>query len=115
MDKRCKTDHITAVNPKEVGADRIVDAVAAYERYGGPVLVLDFGTATTYDLIGEDGSFEAGITSPGIEISAKALWQDAAKLLRLPLKSRNPFWQRKQSAVCRQVWCMAILDRWNIL
>ena len=75
----CKTGiRITAVNPKEVGADRIVDAVAAYEIYGGPVLVLDFGTATTYDLITEDGSFAAGITSPGIEISAKALWQDAA-------------------------------------
>ena len=83
----CKTGiRITAVNPKEVGADRIVDAVAAYERYGGPVLVLDFGTATTYDLIGEDGSFEAGITSPGIEISAKALWQDAAKLPKIAIE-----------------------------
>lgn len=76
----CKTGiRITAVNPKEVGADRIVDAVAAYEIYGGPVLVLDFGTATTYDLITEDGSFAAGITSPGIEISAKALWQDGSQ------------------------------------
>ncbi|MDQ9892474.1 type III pantothenate kinase, partial [Acinetobacter baumannii] len=65
----CKTGiKVTTVNPKEVGADRIVDAVAAYEIYGGPVLVLDFGTATTYDLITEDGSFEVGITSPGIEI-----------------------------------------------
>ena len=67
----CKTGiRITSVNPKEIGADRIVDAVAAYELYGGPVLVLDFGTATTYDLITEDGCFAAGITSPGTEISA---------------------------------------------
>lgn len=83
----CKTGiRITTVNPKEVGADRIVDAVAAYEIYGGPVLVLDFGTATTYDLITEDGSFAAGITSPGIEISAKALWQDAAKLPKIAIQ-----------------------------
>ncbi len=67
-------------NPKEIGADRIVDAVAAYELYGGPVIVCDFGTATTYDLISEDASFLAGITSPGIRISANALWNDTAKL-----------------------------------
>ena len=73
-------------NPREIGADRIVDAVAAYEIYGGPVLVLDFGTATTYDLIGEDGSFLAGITAPGIRISAKALWEDTAKLPEVEIK-----------------------------
>lgn len=72
-------------NPKEIGADRIVDAVAAYEMYGGPILVVDFGTATTFDLITEEGAFVAGITSPGIEISAKALWQDAAKLPRIEI------------------------------
>ena len=67
-------------NPREIGPDRIVDAVAAYERYGGPILVLDFGTATTYDLVTEDGRFTAGITAPGIRISARALWTDTAKL-----------------------------------
>ena len=67
-------------NPKQNGADRIVDAVGAYELYGGPVLVIDFGTATTYDLILEDGSFVAGVTSPGIRLSANALWQGTAKL-----------------------------------
>ena len=65
---------------RAIGADRIVDAVAAYEKYGGPVLVLDFGTATTYDLITEAGEFAAGITAPGIRISAEALWLKAAKL-----------------------------------
>ena len=71
---------IGAINPKELGADRVVDAVAAYEIYGGPVLVIDFGTAITYDLITEDGSFIAGVTSPGLRISANALWTDTAKL-----------------------------------
>ena len=67
-------------NAREVGADRIVDAVGAYEIYGGPVIVIDYGTATTYDYITEDGAFAAGVTAPGIKICAKALWQDAAKL-----------------------------------
>ena len=71
---------VTSENPREIGADRIVDVVAAYEKYGGPALVIDFGTATTYDLVTEDGSFSVGITAPGIRISAKALWEDTAKL-----------------------------------
>lgn len=71
---------IVTPNPKEIGTDRVVDAIAAYEIYGGPVLVIDFGTAITYDLITEDGSFIAGVTSPGLQISANALWRDTAKL-----------------------------------
>lgn len=67
-------------NPKQIGADRIVDAVGAYVLYGGPVLVIDFGTATTYDLITADGSFVAGVTAPGIRLSANALWNGTAKL-----------------------------------
>ncbi len=77
---------IITENPREIGPDRIVDAVAAYELYGGPVLVLDFGTATTYDLVTADGSFAAGITAPGIRISAKALWEDTAKLPEIEIK-----------------------------
>ena len=73
-------------NPREIGPDRIVDAVAAYELYGGPILVLDFGTATTYDLVEADGSFSVGITAPGIRISAKALWEDTAKLPEIEIK-----------------------------
>lgn len=73
-------------NAHEIGADRIVDAVGAYDIYGGPVIVIDFGTATTYDYITEDGAFAAGITSPGIKICAKALWQDAAKLPAIEIK-----------------------------
>ena len=67
-------------NPREIGPDRIVDAVGAYELYGGPVIVMDFGTATTYDLILKEGVFTAGITSPGLATSARSLWSDAAKL-----------------------------------
>ncbi|PXV90241.1 type III pantothenate kinase [Lachnotalea glycerini] len=73
-------------NPKEVGADRIVDAVGAYELYGGPVIIVDFGTATTYDLVTQEGAFTAGVTAPGISTSAKALWQDAAKLPKIEIK-----------------------------
>ncbi|GAA4291074.1 type III pantothenate kinase [Anaerocolumna aminovalerica] len=77
---------IVTPNPKEIGSDRIVDAVAAYDLYGGPLIVIDFGTATTYDLITEDGSFLAGITSPGIRICADALWQQTARLPEIEIK-----------------------------
>lgn len=76
---------IVTENPKQIGADRIVDAAAVYEIYGGPCLVVDYGTATTYDLVGSDGSFEAAVTAPGIRISASALWQGAAKLPEVEL------------------------------
>lgn len=77
---------IVTEDPRAIGADRIVDAVAAYEKYGGPVLVIDFGTATTYDLITEDGKFAAGITAPGIRISSEALWKQTAKLPNVEIK-----------------------------
>ncbi len=77
---------IITEDPRAIGADRMVDAVAAYEKYGGPVLVLDFGTATTYDLINERGEFAAGITAPGIRISSEALWTQAAKLPKIEIR-----------------------------
>lgn len=77
---------VVTENPRAIGADRIVDAVAAYEKYGGPVLVLDFGTATTYDLVTADGNFAAGITAPGIRISSEALWKQTAKLPNIEIK-----------------------------
>lgn len=67
-------------NPKEVGADRVADAVGAYETYGGPVIIADFGTANKYDLITEDGSLIAAVTSPGIKMAANAMWSGTAKL-----------------------------------
>ena len=77
---------IATESPKQIGADRTVDAVGAYYLYGGPVLVLDYGTATTYDLVDGTGAFVAGVTAPGIRVSAKALWQDAAKLPEIEIK-----------------------------
>ena len=85
---------IKTENPKEVGADRIVDIAAAYHIYGGPALVIDFGTATTYDYVNEFGEFEFGVTSPGIEICAQALWTQAAKLPEIEIK-------KPESIVCR--------------
>ena len=86
---------ITSQNPKEIRPDRIVNEVAAYEKYGGPVLVLDFGTATTYDLVTQDGCFGVGITAPGIRISAKALWEDTAKLPEVEIKKPDSILARE--------------------
>lgn len=77
---------ITTEDPRAVGADRIVDAVAAYEKYGGPVLVIDYSTATTYDYVTGQGQFAAGITAPGIRISSEALWKETAKLPNIEIK-----------------------------
>ena len=73
-------------NPREIGADRVVDCVAAYELYGGPVIVMDFGTATTYDVVTKDGAFIAGITAPGIRSAGRTLWDDTAKLPEVEIK-----------------------------
>ncbi|WP_020620863.1 type III pantothenate kinase [Paenibacillus daejeonensis] len=72
-------------NPREVGADRIVNAVAAIEKYGSPLIVVDFGTATTFDYIDEAGNYLGGAIVPGIGISTEALYQRAAKLPRIEL------------------------------
>lgn len=79
---------INTEHPKEIGPDRIVDAVAAYEKYGGPVIVVDYGTATTYDVVTAEGVFEGGVISPGIRTSARALWGGAAMLPEIEI--RNP-------------------------
>ena len=73
-------------NPQEVGPDRIVDGVAALAMYGGPVIVVDFGTATTYDYFNADGGFEAGVTCPGIMLSMRALWSGTAMLPEIQIK-----------------------------
>jgi len=70
-------------SPRDVGADRIVNAVAAFEAYGGPCIVVDFGTATTFDAISARGEYIGGAICPGIGISAEALFQHAAKLPRV--------------------------------
>ncbi|MGF0032383.1 type III pantothenate kinase [Bariatricus sp. SGI.154] len=77
---------IATENPKQVGADRIVDAVAAYTLYGGPVIVIDFGTATTYDIVSPNGTFEGAVIAPGIRISAQAMTGQAAMLPAIEIK-----------------------------
>jgi type III pantothenate kinase len=72
-------------NPREIGADRIVNAVAGYEKYGGPLIIVDFGTATTFCAINEQGQYLGGAITAGIGISAEALFQRAAKLPRIEL------------------------------
>ncbi len=73
---------VLAENPREVGADRIVNSVAAYERVQGAAIVVDFGTATTFDCISDKGEYLGGAIAPGMEISANALFASAAKLPR---------------------------------
>jgi type III pantothenate kinase len=76
---------IAMKNPAEVGADRIVNAVAAFEKYGGPCIVADYGTATTFDVISADGDYVGGVIAPGIEVSLEALTTRAAKLIKVEL------------------------------
>lgn len=72
-------------NPREVGADRIVNAVAAYEVYGGPIIAVDFGTATTFDCVSKIGEYLGGVICPGIHISMEALFDRASKLHRVEI------------------------------
>ena len=80
---------IVTENPRQVGPDRIVDAVGAYPLYGGPAIVVDFGTATTFDVIGPDGTFEAGVIAPGIRTSAQSLWGEADMLPAIEIRKPN--------------------------
>ncbi len=72
-------------NPREVGADRIVNAVAAYEKYGGPLIIVDFGTAITFCAVSKEGDYLGGAITPGIKISAEALFMRTAKLPKVEI------------------------------
>lgn len=76
---------ISIENPREVGADRVVNVAAAHRLYGGPLIVIDFGTATTLDAVSEEGDYLGGAIAPGIVISSEALFEHAAKLPRVEL------------------------------
>lgn len=78
--------NIRCENPREVGSDLIVNAVAAVQKYGAPVIVLDFGTATTFSVIDENGDYLGGLIAPGLKISMDALFECASKLPRVELK-----------------------------
>jgi type III pantothenate kinase len=73
-------------NPQEVGADRIVNCVAAYDAFGGPTFIVDFGTATTFDVVTENAEYVGGVIAPGLNISAEALFARAARLPRVDVK-----------------------------
>jgi len=73
-------------NPAELGADRLVNAIAAFERYGGPCIIVDFGTATTFDVVSAKGEYIGGAISPGLGISADALFARAARLGRVDIR-----------------------------
>lgn len=73
-------------NPAEVGADRIVNGVAAFEKYGGPCVIVDFGTATTFDCVSAKGEYLGGVICPGIGISAEALFERTARLPRVDIR-----------------------------
>ncbi|MDK2820591.1 MAG: type pantothenate kinase [Clostridia bacterium] len=88
-------------NPREVGADRIVNGLAAYELYGGPAIVVDFGTATTFDVISKNGEYLGGAIAPGIGISTDALFKQAAKLPRVEMVS-SPKVIGKNTVACIQ-------------
>jgi type III pantothenate kinase len=86
-------DHMTEIGvqilyepPSDVGADRLVDAVAAIHKYGAPCIIVDFGTATTFNAINKDGAYLGGVITPGIMISADALFERTAKLPRVDIK-----------------------------
>ncbi|MGH2661424.1 MAG: type III pantothenate kinase [Actinomycetota bacterium] len=72
--------HVATDNPKEVGADRIVNALAAFDGYGGPAIVVDFGTATTFDVVSEKGEYLGGAIAPGVQLAARALFDHTALL-----------------------------------
>src|SRR5438874_7973011 len=74
-------------DPKEVGADRIVAAMAAFKKYGGPLIIIDFGTGTTYDVVSKEGDYLGGAIAPGMGISVDALYERAARLQRVELKA----------------------------
>ena len=76
---------ISYENPREIGADRIVNVAGAFEQYGGPLIVIDIGTATTFDVVAPNGDFLGGVIAPGLSSSADALFQRAAKLPRIEL------------------------------
>jgi type III pantothenate kinase len=91
-------------NPKELGSDRIVNAVAGYSEYGGPLIIIDFGTATTFDVVSEEGDFLGGVIAPGIGISIEALASRTALLPKIDLIS-PPEAIGKNTISCIQSGC----------
>jgi type III pantothenate kinase len=87
-------------NPREVGADRVVNALAAFARFGGPVIVVDFGTGTNFDIVSDKGEFLGGVIAPGLQISAQGLFARTARLTRVELTPpRSPIGKSTVEAI----------------
>jgi type III pantothenate kinase len=87
-------------NPREVGADRVVNTLAAFTRYGGPSIVVDFGTGTNFDVVSDKGEFLGGVIAPGLQISAQSLFAKAARLTRVELVApRSPIGKSTVEAI----------------
>lgn len=80
---------ILVKNKNEVGADRLINSVAGYNKFGGNLIIIDFGTATTFDVVGQNGEYLGGVISPGINLSLKALHDMTAKLPKISVKAQN--------------------------
>ena len=93
-------------DPREVGADRIVNGVAAFDEFGGPVIVVDFGTATNFDIVAENGDFDGSVIAPGAHLSVEALHQAAALLPRIAIRrALNVIGRDTVSALQSGVYC----------
>ena len=92
-------------NPQQVGADRIVNAVAGYEKYGGPLILIDFGTATTFCAVSQKGEYLGGAISPGIKISSEALFQRASKLHKVEIAKPEKVIGKKMLDKARYHFC----------
>ena len=102
-------------NPREVGADRIVNAVAGIHEYGSPLIIVDFGTATTYCYINEDKQYMGGAIAPGINISTEALYSRASKLLELKLLDLKVLLGKIQYLLCSLEFYMDMLVKLKVL
>ena len=96
-------------NPREVGADRVVDAAAAYRLFGGPACVVDFGTATTFDAISRAGNYLGGAIAPGIGISADALFERTARLPRVDIRKPQRIIGSNTERVVRHAPCPVLV------
>ena len=97
-------------NPAEVGADRIVNSVAAFEKFGGPCIIVDFGTATTFDVVSKKGEYLGGVITPGIGISADALFSRTARCRVWMCASLRGCWRRTRLTACSRV---CTTDTWG--
>ena len=80
---------IAVKNKQEVGFDRLINTIAGYEKFGGDLIIVDFGTATTFDIVGENGQYCGGVISPGVNLSIKALYEMTAQLPKIQVKPQK--------------------------